>query len=340
MEGRVIVANYLNSKKSFILVSHDRGFLDLCIDHVLSINKINIEIQQGNFSSWYQNKEYQDNFEVNKNDKLKKDIYHLKTAATRTSGWSDKIEKGKIGDHEADRGRVGHLAAKMMKRSKSIEKRQNDAIDEKQQLMKNIDSSSKLKMSILEHHNKRYIEVSDLSISYDHGAIFEPISFVVNEGDRIAIKGGNGSGKTSLFKALLGEHIQHMGSYKLASGLKISYMSQDTSDLSGSLNDYAEANHIDETLLFTVLRQLNFPRTQFDKNIEDYSDGQKKKVLLAKSLIEPSHLFIWDEPLNYIDILSRIQIEEVIEEFQPTLIFVEHDKRFMEKVSTKIVELR
>lgn len=70
-----------------------------------------------------------------------------------------------------------------------------------------------------------------------------------------------------------------------------------------------------------------------------YSDGQKKKVLIAISLSKPAHLFIWDEPLNYIDLLSRIQIEEIIKEAKPTLIFVEHDRRFVEDISNKIIQL-
>ena len=94
-EGREVVAEYLKSKNGFILVSHDRRFLDNCIDHVLSINKTNIEIQKGNFSSWQLNKEMQDNFEIARNYKLKKDIKRLEQAAKRTSEWSDKKEEKK-----------------------------------------------------------------------------------------------------------------------------------------------------------------------------------------------------------------------------------------------------
>lgn len=74
-------------------------------------------------------------------------------------------------------------------------------------------------------------------------------------------------------------------------------------------------------------------------DMQSYSDGQKKKVLIAVSLSKPAHLFIWDEPLNYIDVISRIQIEEIIKEARPTLILVEHDRRFVEDIANKIIKL-
>ena len=80
-------------------------------------------------------------------------------------------------------------------------------------------------------------------------------------------------------------------------------------------------------------------RVQFLKNMEEYSEGQKKKVLLAASLLKPAHIFIWDEPLNYIDVFSRMQIEKLLLEHQPTMLFVEHDVRFREKIATKMIEL-
>ena len=121
--------------------------------------------------------------------------------------------------------------------------------------------------------------------------------------------------------------------------LVINYVSQDTSFLKGSLRDYVAAEKLDEATFKTVLRQLDFGRDQFEKNMEDFSSGQKKKVLLARSLVRPAHLFIWDEPLNYVDIFSRIQLEELILRYQPTIMIVEHDRMFAQNVATKFVRL-
>ena len=339
MEGRDILAEYLQSKKGFLLVSHDRAFLDQCIDHVLSINRAEIEVQKGNFSSWYQNKERTDQYELEKNEQLKKDISQLTESARRTAGWSDQVEASKIGNHSADRGFIGHKSAKMMKRAKAIENRRLTAIEEKKGLLRNIEQAEPLRMNVLDFYKDRLMEAENLSLSYDGIEIAGQISFLLSRGDRIAIRGRNGSGKSTLFQLLLGKEIAYTGKYLVASGLKISYVSQDTSGLTGNLKDYAYYHGLDETIFKTVLRQLDFSRSQLEKNMEEFSAGQKKKVLLARSLTEPAHVFIWDEPLNYIDVLSRIQIEELILHYQPTLLFVEHDRVFAERVMTKEVIL-
>lgn len=116
-------------------------------------------------------------------------------------------------------------------------------------------------------------------------------------------------------------------------------MPQDASGLRGRLRDYAAGYGLDESLFLTILRKLGFERVQFEKDMGDYSAGQKKKVLLARSLCQSAHLYVWDEPLNYIDVLSRIQIEELLQAFRPTLLFVEHDRVFCENIATKTVEL-
>lgn len=138
---------------------------------------------------------------------------------------------------------------------------------------------------------------------------------------------------------ICGEEIDYTGTFTKDSQLIISYVSQDTSDLRGDLTDYARENGIDESLFKSILRKLDFSRIQFDKDISTYSGGQKKKVLIAKSLSEKAHLYIWDEPLNFIDVISRMQIEELLLEYTPTLVFVEHDREFCHNVATKIIEL-
>ena len=137
----------------------------------------------------------------------------------------------------------------------------------------------------------------------------------------------------------MGEKIEHTGNVNIGSGLIISYVPQDTSQLKGSLSDFAKESGIDESLFKAMLRKLDFERVQFEKDMSALSGGQKKKVLIAKSICDRAHIYIWDEPLNFIDIYSRIQIEQLIKEFSPTMIFVEHDEVFRQTIATQIIKL-
>jgi lincosamide and streptogramin A transport system ATP-binding/permease protein len=343
IETRNNLINYLERKKGFIVVSHDRNFLDKIVDHIISINNTNIEIQKGNFSSWKANKDKQDNFEMVQNEKLSKDINKLEVASRNTAKWSNEVERSKYKTNNSektiDRGYLGHKSAKMMKKSKVMEQRIQKAIDEKTNLLRNIDRNDTLKIIPLASNKTPLIVVNKVQIKYNNESIFKPISFEVNNGDRIAIIGKNGVGKSSVLKLILGQNMQYDGEINIANNIKISYVSQSTEYLKGSLKDFVYNNEIDESIFKAMLVKMGLSQSDFDTNIQDMSEGQKKKVLIAKSISEQANIYIWDEPLNYIDILTREQIEDAILKYKPTLIFVEHDETFIEKVATKIIKL-
>ncbi len=370
-EARQTVSAYLRKKKSFILVSHDRRFLDGCVDHILALNRSSIEVQAGSFSSWMANFERQQAHEQAQNEHLKKDIRRLQQAARRSALWSDQVEATKTSAY--DSGYVGHKAAKMMKRSKNIQARQQQAILQKSQLLKDTETAEALKLIPLQYHADTLASFSGIIIAYSRNTkpvnhvpgtaspihrpetdtatpvcgqesgtatpVCGPVTFTLHQGDRIALEGRNGTGKSSLLKLLLGEPLLHTGTITTGSGLVISYVPQDTSHLHGTLSDLAKKQQIDESLFKAVLRKMDFERVQFEKDMADFSAGQKKKVLLAQSLCEKAHLYVWDEPLNYIDLYSRIQIEQLILDFSPSMIFVEHDEAFRETIATRTIHL-
>ena len=363
-DGREIIKNYLREKQGFILVSHDRDLLDAVTDHCLVLNRSSIEVVSGNFSTWWENKEKADAFARSENEKHLKEIGKLRSSADRAGRWADKNENTKIGfdpikEHDRNistRAYIGAKTKKMQSRVKNFEKRIEREIEEKEGLLKDIESVDDLKLMPLRHHKKCLVECRDFSLRYVDSSenTLSNLTFQLLQGDILFLSGENGCGKSTLIKAILSAAEQEnktgnqkeketnmitSGSMELASELTISYVNQDASKLTGSLKKYSEAHKLDYSLFLTLLKKLDMNRVQFEKNIEDYSEGQKKKVLLAASLLTPAHIYIWDEPLNYIDIFSRMQIEQLIETYKPTMIVVEHDTRFREKLKAKKLEL-
>ena len=357
-DSREVVKAYLQQKKSFILVSHDRDLLDACIDHVLVLNRNSIEVQSGNFSSWWENKYRKDLCAVRENDKHKKEINKLKIAARRTRQWAEKSERSKIGydpvkendRNISTRSYIGAKTKKMQSRVKQLNARIDKEIADKEGLLQDIEEMVDIKVKPLEHHKEVLCNIRDYGLRYNDSEeeLFSNLNMQICRGDRIFLNGANGCGKSSLIKVIL-KHmlkqdiselsIKESGVLETASGIIVSYVNQDTSFLKGNIEEYCIHNGIDRSLFCALLRQLDMERVQFTKNMEDFSEGQKKKVLIASSLSIPAHIYIWDEPLNYIDVYARMQIERLILEYKPTMLLVEHDVRFREQIGTKNVEI-
>lgn len=359
-DSRECVKKYLIQKKGFILVSHDRDLLDACVDHVLVLNRATIEVQAGNFSSWWENKMKKDHFSEMENEKHKKEIVKLQKASERVRQWADKNESTKIGfdpikEHDrclSTRSYIGAKTKKMQSRVTQMEERIGREIAEKEGLLQDIEKPVDLKIMPLSHYKKTLISARECGIQYADALepLFDNLTFEINQGDRVFLNGKNGCGKSSLIKTILesevwdkgeGCHTTKMmltGSLEVAPNLVISYIHQDTAILKGGIKEFCKERNLDESLFCAVLRQLDMERVQFQKNMEDFSEGQKKKVLIAASLMTPAHLYIWDEPLNYIDVFSRMQIENLLLTYKPTMLIVEHDVCFREKIATSIVE--
>lgn len=390
-EGRLQVQTYLKKKKGFILVSHDRTFLDSCVDHVLVLNRQSIEVRQGNFSAWWVDKQNRDTFERAENDRLQREIGRMQTAARKSAAWADQAESLKIGTAGESNGRfigtrayLGEKSRRLQQRRKNLERRQKIAVEEKKELLHNVEKAEPLKLMPLRHHREVLVRLEGVSVAWAaQGGVGSPASFPpeaseaekqqrvlerfsmeLRTGERVSLQGRNGCGKSTVLKAVLAAAGYEAGSaaeekgpmaeqgkkdlaglavtggrIEMASGLVISYVPQDPSFLKGGLKEFIEKQGLEESLFKALLRKLDFSREQFDKDMGAFSAGQKKKVLLAKSLCQRAHLYLWDEPLNYVDVFSRMQIEELLLRFEPAMLFVEHDEAFVEKVSTRTIRL-
>ena len=338
MEGRQVLGKYLSGKGGFILVSHDRYFLDLCVDHIISINKNDVRISKGNYNQWKINADLEEEYEKRKSIKLKREIKSLEVAAKKRRQWSDKKEK-EIAGSGIEKGFISHRSAKLMKRALNIESRVDKKLEEKKTLLKNFEKERSLKLNAKSKSAKIIISINNAYLKLGDRVVLENFSLTVNEGDRVAIIGGNGCGKTTLVGVLIGELELDEGLLYKPNFVTISCARQNPLWDKGSLRIYLKDETIDETKFRNIMGVLGASGNLFERPLESFSKGELKKVELCKSFLEPYDLLIWDEPLNYLDVLSREQIEIVILKHKPTMIFTEHDKIFIEKIATHIIKL-
>lgn len=164
-----------------------------------------------------------------------------------------------------------------MKRAKNAETRRLRAVEEKRGLLRDVETVEPLTMHPLEFRQSKLAEALDLSIRFDGREVTRGVRFTVQGGERIALSGPNGCGKSSILKLIAGEEIPHGGTLRVANSLAISYVPQDMHFLEGSLYDYARTCGVDATLLLTTLRTLDFSRAQFEKDMRDFSAGPEEE---------------------------------------------------------------
>ena len=341
--GREAVASYLSSKEGFILISHDRAFLDQCTDHTLVITRSGVELVSAKFSTWWENNEQRQESEKARNDQLKKEMGSIEAAMKKNAQWSSKAEASKSRNNP--KGQEDHFrrafeakkASKLMSLSKNLENRNEKKLAEKQALLKDFEREQTLKITGSTHHDKTPVILKDVSVLRYGEVIASDIDLTVEQGKKISLQGANGCGKSTLIKYLAGvseeEGITAEGCIHIAKGLKISYVGQDTSSLKGSLYDICADRGADRTQFSTILVKMGFTGDMLYRNVDALSLGQKKFVMLALSLCEKADVYLWDEPLNYIDVYMRKEIERLVKQSSVTMLFVEHDRAFAEAVA-------
>lgn len=351
--SRKQVAEYLNGHdQGYIVVSHDRDFLNQVTDHILAIENTAIHLYQGNYSTYEVTKKRRDDFDREKNKKLTEQVKKLNQEKVQFHNWAAKIEaRKKLGmktQHIINRrtrlnkGAIGHQAAKMMKKSINARNRMDKRIAEKEGMLKNIEKVPTLTMNFQADYHREILQLNDLSLQLKNSReLFKSLTLSLNNHEIIAIEGKNGSGKSTLIKYLLGisQNLIAKGSYELIENLKISYLPQEFVMYSGSLKDFAIKYHLSYENLLSNLKKMGFARADFTTRIEKMSMGQQKRVALAKSLTEPANLYLWDEPANYLDVFNQDQLIKLLKSVKPTMLLIEHDPYFITSVADQQIKL-
>lgn len=353
-DSREAVSEYLRKHdKGYIVVSHDRDFLNQVTDHILAIENTEIHLYQGNYASYEDTKQKRDEFNQAKNEKLKGEVRRLNDSLQKNLMFANRSESTKNAGRKY-KGKANHrafhplsfdvtkIAANDMRRAKNIEHRLQKNIADKKGLMTNIEEVPELTMNFQPNYHQTLLETQHLSLKIAGKDLFKNLNLVIKNHGVVSLEGKNGSGKSTFIKLLLGKQneVGYQGKFVLTNGLTISYLPQDFTQYTGSLKDFALKQKISYEELLSNLKKMGFPRSAFNTPIEEMSMGQQKRVALAKSLVEPSDLYFWDEPANYLDVFNQDQLIKLLEEVKPAMLLIEHDQYFIEQVTSQRVKLR
>lgn len=332
LSGRKLVAEYLNSKKGYIVISHDYNFLNSFIDHTLSLNRNNIDLIKGDIETWKYEKNNYDNLTLEKNKKLKDEISRLEKVSRTVSDWGEQKERTSKDAFDKKK------AAKHMKRSKAILKRTEEKIEQKKRLIHNIETTKDIDIN-METARHQILKLRNFSLYRDGKKLFHPINIDLYPKDRLFLMGDNGVGKTSLLNFILNkESFEYEGEAYINLPSNISIIEQNIKNTFNYAKIISTFNKEELEKFFNILYKLGVDKNKF-KNNSRWSSGEDKKILIAQELLSLNSLLIWDEITNYLDLLVIQQIINMIQNFSPTMISIDHDEHYVEEVATKTIKL-
>ena len=314
--------NYLlNYKKSVFIVSHDRYFLDRIVNKVIEIEAGHATTYDGNYSAYSIKKEMLRNAAMNAYIKQQAQIEHQEAV----------IEKLRSFNRE-----------KSIKRAESRVK----ALEKIERLDKPIELNDDMQLTLIPRieSGKDVLAVNGLSKSYGSNSLFENLAFELKRGDHVAIIGDNGTGKTTLLKIINGVESPDFGSYKLGTKVTVGYYDQEhhvLNDDNTIFNEISDAYpSLNNTEIRNVLAAFLFTGEDVFKKIGSLSGGEKGRVSFAKLMLSESNLLILDEPTNHLDITSKEILESALNNYEGTLLYVSHDRYFINRTADRILELK
>lgn len=308
---------------SVLVISHDRCFLDRVVKKIIELRPTCIDSYDGNYSYYVNERERRFILEYNAYENNQKKIEQMERQIERYRIW------GAMRDSE-----------KMYKRAKELEKR----LDKVEVLDRPVIESRKIRLSQQEtqRSGKIVLKGEELCKSFNEKKLFSDVSFTVFYQDRLCIIGENGSGKTTLLKMILGELKEDSGDITVGANVKIGYLPQNIAFENEELTllDYFTNQHnATEGEARIELAKMLYIKDDVYKKIKNLSGGEKSRLKLCSLLYEEVNFMILDEPTNHLDIDSREVLENLLLNFEGTILFVSHDRYFIQKVANKIMIL-
>lgn len=340
--------NWINQfQGAVLLVSHDRTFLDHTVNGILELDEHShkISFTSGNYSEYLDLKIARQDKQLHAYQDQLEEIDRLRKAASEMRSKAKYHKGGKTDPSKTDGFSIGFFANRTketIQKAKNIEKRVvkllNDGIEKPARTWQ-----MRVDFQETQNSGRDVLILDDLSIGYGDLDLVNQIDLILRYGERVALIGDNGSGKTTLIKTILAEIPALSGNFRLGSQVQTGYMSQEQSKLapeSSVLESISKILSQNETENRSFLSKYLFKGDDVFKQVNKLSYGERARLSLACLVAQGSNFLILDEPINHLDIPSRIQFEKALSEFEGTVLAVVHDRYFIEGFATQIWVIR
>jgi len=315
--------NYMASYKgTCVVVSHDRYFLDKVTDMTIELENLHSTVYEGNYSYYAQEKELRLELQARQYEKEQKEIARLEFTAKRMHGW-------------------GMGNSKMMKRALSLERRIEKM---KENAVERVRTQKGMNGTFQEsdRSGNDVLYIRDLTKRYGERTLFSGVTFDIKKDESIALIGDNGTGKTTFLKVLLGEEEPTDGRVRWGSNVKVAYLPQKVTfinEYNSVLEETVAALGITEPMARNRLGTYHFIGEDVFKMVGELSGGERSRLRLCILMYNEVNLLILDEPTNHLDIASCEWMEEAIEAYDGTLLFVSHDRYFINRFATRVLTM-
>lgn len=309
----------INYNGAVIVVAHDRYFLDKVVTKIVEIDHRKAQTYLGNYTDYVYKKSMQQNALLKAYSNQQKEIKHQEEVITKLRSFNRE---------------------KSIRRAESREK-MLDKIERIERPTENTQMYFSLEPRIISGND--VLSVEGLSKSYGNLNLFSNINFDIKRGEKVAIIGNNGTGKTTILKIITGSVFADAGDTQLGSKVQIGYYDQEMQLLDPNKTLFDELQdtypHLDNTTVRNILAAFLFTEDDVFKQIKDISGGERGRVSLAKLMLSEANFLILDEPTNHLDISSKEILENVVNSYTGTILYVSHDRYFINKTATRILDL-
>ena len=330
------IAHY---ERAALIVSHDRTFLDRAVSRIFELRRGKLTEYVGGYSAYAAQRALWERQAWDETKRKRKEEKRLRRAVAERMRVARKVVRRPPTYDPYHKPFYKAKAAKVQKRAKGIERRA-------QKIQTTIEKpfvEKKVRIAFPEvrRSSDTVLAVRNLSKSFGPHWLFHDLNFDLTRGERMAIIGPNGSGKTTLLRILLGKVRADTGHVHLGHHVRIGYYTQEHEDLDLDrtiLQEVLSIGNADETWARTVLGALMLRKEKVYDRIRNLSLGERGRVVLTKLLVSGANLLVLDEPMNHLDIDARKAVEQALEEYPGTILFVSHDRPFIERIADEIVE--